>query len=391
MGIYTEYINKKLDFAGLETERKKQLNRISQLRDGRNIFVYAAATEKIKEPISIVYSDLTPITDQIEGLSGDSIDVILETSGGSGEIAEDIIKILRHKFDHVGFIVPGSAKSAGTLMVMAGDEILMEPSSSVGPIDAQISFRGQIFSADALLEGLEKIREKTLKTGKLNPADFPILQNITPGDIQSAENALSFAQKLVTDWLAEYKFKFWDTHPSTGQPVTDAEKKAKASEIAKELCDHGRWLTHGRSIKLSDLRDMGLKITDYSENKNLHEAIRRYYILLKMSFDSPSLIKVFETEGSQIYRHSQRDAPKMVPTIKSGVADIKFVCAQCKTESLIQGNLGKKVPLKKDFHPYPKDDNFTCPSCKTPSNLSSIRSDLEKQSGLSLVPEYGKE
>jgi len=41
-------------------------------------------------------------------------------------VAEDIVHILREKFKSVSFIVPGQAKSAGTIMVMSGDEILMD-------------------------------------------------------------------------------------------------------------------------------------------------------------------------------------------------------------------------------------------------------------------------
>jgi ClpP class serine protease len=42
-------------------------------------------------------------------------------------------------------------------MVMAADEILMDAASALGPIDAQIFWQGKVFSADALLEGFEKM------------------------------------------------------------------------------------------------------------------------------------------------------------------------------------------------------------------------------------------
>jgi ClpP class serine protease len=70
-----------------------------------------------------------PFQDQISNLSGTKIDIILETPGGSGEIVEDIVKLLRSKYESIGVIVPGVAKSAGTIFTMGGDEILMEPAS----------------------------------------------------------------------------------------------------------------------------------------------------------------------------------------------------------------------------------------------------------------------
>jgi ClpP class serine protease len=146
---------------------------------------------------------------------------------------------------------------------MAGDEILMDAVSSLGPIDAQISWQGKVFSADALLEGVEKIKEEVARTGVLNKAYLPILQGISPGELQSAQNALDFAKVLVTDWLAQFKFKDWVKHSSTQQPVTGAEKKQRAKEIAEILCDHRRWLTHGKSIgcgysRLEALEPQGL-------------------------------------------------------------------------------------------------------------------------------------
>lgn len=87
--------------------------------------------------------DLLPINDQLANLKGSALDLILETPGGSGEAAEDIVRSLRNRYNDLAIIVPGWAKSAGTIMVMAADEILMEPASALGPIDAQIFWPGE--------------------------------------------------------------------------------------------------------------------------------------------------------------------------------------------------------------------------------------------------------
>jgi ClpP class serine protease len=286
MGVYSEYLDRQMDFEALAVERKKQLARIAKIRS-RDVLVYAADLNAANAPIDVQYDDLLPINDQLANLDGERVDLILETGGGSGEVAEDIVDLLHDKYEEVGVIVPGTAKSAGTLMVMAGNEILMEPASSLGPIDAQIQWQGKVFSADALLEGIESIKEEVEKTGKLNKAFIPILQGISPGELQSAENALEFARKLVTEWLVRYKFRNWDKHSSTGKEVTEKERKARAREVAKKLCDHKSWLTHGRSIKLPHLEEMRLKITNYREEyPDLADAVRRYHTLLRMTFES---------------------------------------------------------------------------------------------------------
>ena len=189
MGFYSEYLDKHLNFDQITRERKKHLKRISRIRGGRDVLVYASDLTKGNAAISIDYSDLLPFQDQLANLKGKSIDIILETPGGFAEVVEDLVKLVRNKYEKVGIIVPGYAKSAGTIFAMAGDEILMGSMSALGPIDAQIVANNKRFSAEAFLEGFDKIKKEVIKEGKLNPAYIPILQNISPGEIQHCKNA----------------------------------------------------------------------------------------------------------------------------------------------------------------------------------------------------------
>ena len=182
MGIYSEYLGQPLagSFEQLAAERKHQLRRISGIRGGRDVLVFAAYLNKENPLISISYVDILPISDQLANLDGTALDLILETPGGSGEIAEDIVRLLRKKYNDIAVIIPGWAKSAGTIIAMAADEILMGSTSALGPIDAQLSWQGKRFSADALLEGMNKIKDEVAETGILNKAYIPILQGM-PG------------------------------------------------------------------------------------------------------------------------------------------------------------------------------------------------------------------
>ncbi len=330
---------------------------------------------------------LVPVQDQLANLSGDALDVILETPGGSGETAEDIIRIIRDRYEKLGMIVPGWAKSAGTIMVMAGDEILLGPESALGPIDAQLQWHGKMFSAGALLEGFKKIKAEVEKSGQLNKAYIPILQGISPGELESARNSLEFAKVIVQRWLASYKFKFWEAHSSTGEPVTDEEKESRAKEIADCLCDHGKWLVHGRSLKIGDLTDVGLKIEDYSETPDLADAIRRYHALLRMTLET-NVYKVFETPTSQIYR--LQAAPAGIELAgskpKEAKAHMGFKCEKCGRESRIQANFGKRQSIDKGCYPFPKNSVFKCPGCGTEHDIAGLRRQLEAQTRLPLIP-----
>lgn len=53
------------------------------------------------------------------------LSVVLETDGGSIEVVERIADVLRHHYANgeINFIVPNRAMSAGTVLVMCGDNI----------------------------------------------------------------------------------------------------------------------------------------------------------------------------------------------------------------------------------------------------------------------------
>jgi Serine dehydrogenase proteinase len=393
MGVYSEYLNRDFSFDDLQTERKRQLQAISEHRK-RDVLVYAAnVSVRQRAPISIEYSDLLPINDQLANLHGDTLDLIIETGGGSGEVAEDIVKLLREKYVDLAAIVPGMAKSAGTLIVMAADDILMEPASALGPIDAQIQWQGKTFSAEALLEGLRAIQRESDKAGRLNLAYLPILQQISPGEIQDAQNALDFAQDLVADWLTKFKFKSWTTHKS-GDPVTDAERRDRAQEIAHALSDHGRWFTHGRSIKIADLEAMKLQITDYSSDTALMEAVRRYHTLLQMTFDT-NCYKLIETVDSQVYRFTAQPVqslpgvpfpmlpgvPGPVPGSRPGGVAVGVPCEKCGFVTQIQAKFRPEQPDNPDAIRWPVNNTFKCSQCGTDQDVSGVRAALEGQVG----------
>jgi hypothetical protein len=388
MGFYSEYLNKNMNFQEITDERKRQLKEISRLRSNRDIIVYASdLTNRTNSPVAIEYSDILPFQDQLANLSGKAIDIIIETPGGVAEVVEDMVRLVRSKYEHVGIIIPGTAKSAGTIFTMAGDEILMGGSSSLGPIDAQMITNNKRFSADAFLEGLQKIKNEVITAGRLNPAYIPILQNISPGEIQHCENAQNFSKILVTKWLIKYKFKFWDKHSSTGEVVTQQQKESRAQEIADKLCKHSEWLTHGRSIKIRELEDMGLQIKDYSKEPLLNEAINRYFTLLRMTLEGSNIYKLFETINTQVYRFSVQNVipQNAVPQKEIKDAIIEYQCPNCKNKFEIQAILDKSAKVDGKMIKYPKNDMFICPKCRTLSNLAGARLQVEGQTGKKII------
>ncbi len=75
-----------------------------------------------------------------EKYGGEKLDVIVHSSGGSIDAAYNLARLFRrYGKERLTFVVPRWAKSAATLLVCAGDEILMTPVAELGPLDPQIT------------------------------------------------------------------------------------------------------------------------------------------------------------------------------------------------------------------------------------------------------------
>ena len=264
---------------------------------------------------------------------------------------------------------------------MSADEILMGKASALGPIDAQIQWQGKIFSSDALIKGMEKIKKEVESKNTLNKAYIPILQGISPGELQAAENAKSFAIELVKKWLVTYKFKKWKTHSTNNKPVTEEEKESRANEIATALSNHSKWLTHARSLKIQDIRNLNLKIKDYSEIPDLNDAIMRYFVLLQMTFQT-NIYKIFETKDSQISRFinfTNQNIPIPKPGNQANSLVIEIPCKKCNNINKIGCGLGKKIKIQAGYIPFPKDNMLKCIKCGDEMNITEVRRSIEAQ------------
>lgn len=245
-----------------------------------------AQEKHLDADVLVYYGSLGPVSANmfakvIEDLKADAVKrqkmyIILTTTGGSAEIVERYVNILRHHYQEINFIVPDYAYSAGTIFCMSGDSILMDYLSVLGPIDPQVPNKdGKYVAALGYLDKINEFIEKATK-GSLTNAELIWLKELDLGEIRSFEQARDLTTDLLTKWLATYKFKNWTIHKD-GNAVTKEEKKSRAVEIAKELSDNKKWKSHGKGISISELRALKLKIEDYSDNLELRTLIHDYY------------------------------------------------------------------------------------------------------------------
>lgn len=220
-----------------------------------------------------------------EGPRRKRLTVVLQTPGGYIETAERIANIFRKHYSWLSYMVPNQAMSAGTVLVMSGDEIWMNYFSTLGPIDPQVERRDGREGLIPALGYLAKYKELVEKSRKgiLTSAEAAFfVQNFDAAELFSYEQATKLSVELLKAWLVKYKFKNWKRTKTKRRLVTAKIRKQRAQEIGNKLCDTDKWFSHGRGISMQVLkRDLNLRIEDIDEEPEIKTALDNYYELLE--------------------------------------------------------------------------------------------------------------
>jgi hypothetical protein len=397
MGLMSEYIHK-IQKEGwtasqFENELINLIKKYNQIRDSY-LLIYASAVDKPVEEKIIVQDDYYIIHDLLKDKQHEKLDVYLETMGGSGEVAEEIVEFLHSKFKIISFVISGQAKSAGTIMALSGHEIFMTETGSLGPIDAQVKLGRSRFSAYDYMEWVNQKRQEAATAGKLNPFDAIMIAQITPGELTGVFHSLEYAKDLVIDWLPKYKFRNWQTTEDRGIKVTEEMKQKQAHGIASDLINHAMWRSHGRSIKIRDLKNLGLKINRIEDDPQLSDIVFRIQAVARMLFDMTGIFKIVATADEKIFKHFQRpgtaSGPIPLPILQQSAAVmIDHKCPSCGKAHLLYAKLKKDPKVDKDMQakgriPFPPTQLITC-ICGTRIDLTPLKMDLEAKIGKKLI------
>ena len=210
--------------------------------------------------------------------------MVLQTPGGYIETAERISNTLRRFYSWVAFVIPDSAMSAGIVLAMSGDEIWMDYFSILGPIDPQVERpdgrRGLIPALGYLIKYNDLVEKS--KSGEMTAAEAAFfVQNFDAAELYYYEQAKNLSIALLKQWLVKYKFKDWKRTATRKVPVTSQMRRDRAEEIGAQLSNTELWLSHGRGISMSILRNrLNLKIEDIEKNESVRESLESYHGLL---------------------------------------------------------------------------------------------------------------
>jgi hypothetical protein len=241
--------------AAEKTTVQQLIQALEQSRGSRVIIFWLTEHARVSE------AQVIPLFDILSSIgTAPKIDVVLYTKGGDAEVPWRIVSLVREFASHFSVLVPYRAHSAGTMIAMGADEIVMTPLSVLGPIDPSRSHpllprregspEAEPISVQDMRHAMKFIREATEGTPPSPEALAQIVtalfDKIHPLAIGAIEQSYALAKLVGTQCLG--------THMN---PSTDA---AAIKSIVDKLCDD--YKSHAYQINRSEAKKIGMKVTD---------------------------------------------------------------------------------------------------------------------------------
>lgn len=251
-------------------------------------------------PASIADEDADMLEDFLRATLGPNDELVLMINSPGGDLlaAERIVNICRsHSVkSRYTVIVPKMAKSAATVISLGAQQILMSPTSELGPIDPQILMRGEgnglrLVPAHEVIESYDDLMKKAEETeGQL----APFLQQLERYDatkIRGIKSVQTLSESIAVQTLR------------TGM-MSNVEEAA-ISEKIKQFLDPTRTGVHGRPIYPDSAKECGLNVRVEDLRGDLWGPIWELYVRLN-HVTSSRYSKVVESSESSFYTTPQK-------------------------------------------------------------------------------------
>lgn len=281
-------------FPWIERRLTGALAEIGRLRGDRHVVLYGSGfLQKPTIPsthVMITYEDLNAFMSVIYGMDWDKgLTLVLHTPGGVTNAAETLVAYLRSKFADVEVIVPAYAMSAGTMISLACERIVLGRQSQLGPIDPQMTGGGGSVSARSVVDQFLRARSEVM--GDVNAAHVwaPILASLGPALLQEAQNAIGYSERMVANWLSSYMF--------AGRPSANAD----GAKVASYFNDASNHMSHGRRIDRDEARQQGVVIENLEDSQLLQEAVLTAYHIFTITVEQSPVTKMLWSDHGRTW------------------------------------------------------------------------------------------
>lgn len=270
-------------FAAHNADRYQRRQLVTNVQDmtGRTLICYIDTSEE-----GISRDDILGFADLLHNVaSNQPLDLLLHTGGGDIDATEKIVKMVRVVAGNAEFrvIVPDMAKSAGTLMILGADLVLMSDTSELGPIDPQIPHVGasgelRRLSVLTYIKAYEELK-KALDANGNDVTACIMMSKLDPVTLRHYRFVRDRARNLAENLLKQGMFRI---------------VPGNYTQIPADLMDTDKWPTHGQVIDAQDALRIGLSIQVLDRRSPLWDAIWTLYTHQRMALGANS--KLFESQ-----------------------------------------------------------------------------------------------
>ncbi len=253
-------------------ERIEILKKIEQRRESKVILYVTGDRPGLETQIhQEVYDYFVNILDEIGVV--DRISLILYTRGGNTLAAWSIVNLIRQFCDNFEVIIPNKSQSAGTLISIGANTIVMTKQATLGLVDPSINT-----PLNPRIEGAPPDAKVPVSVEAVNGFLELAKSNMSDPDSNSIKDLIiQLSQKVHPLVLGEvYRSKTQIQMLSKKLLSKTGVKANKISDIVSFLCSESG--SHDYTIHRREARDLGLNIEKpnddfYSEIKALYDDI----------------------------------------------------------------------------------------------------------------------
>ena len=228
-----------------------------------------------------------PFVDLLHNVPRDQkLDLLLHTAGGSTDTAEKLIRMLRRRVGAASLriVVPDFAKSAGTLMVLGADSVVMSDMSELGAIDPQIRLSDIWQPVQNYLDAYET-HARTLKEEPDDKGALLMLDKLDPAALKLCEGAVERARQAAESLLKQGMFR----------------NDGNWSKTASELLDTKRWRSHAQMISWEDANHpevLGLTVEHLPQESDTWQDYWQLYCLQRLAVGERQ--KLYESDYASL-------------------------------------------------------------------------------------------
>lgn len=181
----------------------------------------------------ITDESVTLFAELLHDVVGDiDLHLMLCSPGGDGEVAIRLARMAQAACDSFVVVVPEIAKSAATILTLGADEVIMGPTSDLGPIDPQIFLPDRGFvSAKDLIASVTRAIEEVDRRPNTYPLVTAMLAGIDVTAVEFARSALGRTDDIARQAIA--------SNPRRGAEAVEAMLAAIQGPLISEPRSHG--------------------------------------------------------------------------------------------------------------------------------------------------------